>query len=81
MTPRPPVHWIGSVDVGSHPPGYTVAGTGDFNGDGTNDVLWFNASNGHTEVWKTANGQWAGSVDIGHHPLGYAVAGVGDFNN
>ena len=77
----PPVHWIGSVDVGSHPPGYTVAGTGDFNGDGTNDVLWFNAGNGDTEVWKTANGQWAGSVDIGHHPLGYAVAGVGDFNN
>lgn len=73
-------HWIGSVDVGSHPVGPVVVGTADFNGDGTNDVLWFNASNGDAEVWKTSAGKWAGSVDLGNHPLGYSAAGTGDFN-
>ena len=31
-----------SVSPGNHPLGYQVVGIGDFNGDGTSDVLWFN---------------------------------------
>ena len=53
---------------------------GDFNGDGTSDVFWYNATNGHVDIWKIANGQWAGSVSVGLHPTGYQPVASGDFN-
>ena len=56
------------------------AGIGDFDHNGSSDVLWFNQSTGNTEIWKLVNGQWAEIVDLGNHPAGYTVAGVGDFN-
>ena len=62
--------WAGSVDPGGHPVGYHIAGTGDFNRDGTNDLLWFNPTTMHVDVWTLANGKWAGSTDIGRHPAG-----------
>jgi len=30
---------------------YTIVGVGDFEGDGKNDVLWRNTSDGDTEIW------------------------------
>ena len=30
--------WAASVDIGHH--GGTIAGIGDFNGNGTSDILW-----------------------------------------
>ncbi len=72
--------WMASVSPGSHPAGYTVAGTGDWTGNGTDGILWYNASNGDTDEWQLANGQWSGSVDLGSHPgSGWTIAGVGDF--
>ena len=72
--------WAASVSPGSHPAGYTVAGTGDWTGDGTAGILWYNSSTGDTDEWQLANGQWAGSVDLGPHPgSGWTIAGVGDF--
>lgn len=50
-------------------------------GDGTSDVLWYNAATGDAEVWKIADGQWAGSVDVGSHPAGSVAIGVGDFDH
>jgi hypothetical protein len=47
--------WAGSVDIGTHPAGWTPAGVGDFNHDGTSDILWREASTGHTEIWLLAN--------------------------
>jgi hypothetical protein len=73
--------WAGSVDIGAHPAGYAPAGIGDFNNDGTSDVLWFNATSGDTEVWLIANGHWSGSVHLGVHPAGWTPAGIGDFNH
>ena len=78
---RSRAEWAGSQDIGSHPSGWQPAASGDFNGDGTSDVLWYNPSNGNVDIWKIANGQWAGSVDVGLHPLGWQPAGSGDFNN
>jgi VCBS repeat-containing protein len=75
------VHWMQSVDIGAHPAGWLPSGFGDYNNDGTSDVLWYNAGNGDAEVWKIGNGQWAGSVDIGLHPAGYTPSGPGDFNH
>jgi hypothetical protein len=77
----PSVHWVKSVDIGAHPAGWLPSGFGDFNADGTSDVLWYNAATTDTEDWKLQNGQWSASIDIGTHPVGYQIAGVGDFNH
>src|SRR5206468_677655 len=53
--PTAHTHWMASVDLGSHPPGWTPAGIGDFNHDGTSDVLWSNPTTGGTDLWKIAN--------------------------
>ena len=73
-------HWAGSSNVGSHPPGYQPVGFGDYNNDGTDDMLWFNPTTRDVDLWKISNGQWAGSVNIGTHPAGYQPTLSGDFN-
>lgn len=74
------VHWTKSVDPGAHPPGWLPAGNGDFNGDGTTDLAWFNATTGDIDIWKLQNGAWAGSSDVGSHPPGYQPVGFADYN-
>ncbi|MGA2943230.1 MAG: hypothetical protein ABSE50_14450 [Xanthobacteraceae bacterium] len=72
--------WTASVSPGSHPAGYEVAGVGDFTGNGTDDVLWYDPTTGDVDEWQLSNGKWAASVDLGSHPgSGWTVAGVGDF--
>jgi len=73
-------NWAASVDPGPHPGGYQVSGIGDFNHDGTSDLLWFNPSTNAVDLWMLSNGHWAASSDVGQHPAGYTVAGMGDFN-
>ena len=75
------VHWTRSADVGPHPPGWLPSGIGDFNGDGTSDLAWYNPGTNGIDIWKLANGQWAGSADTGTHPAGYQPVGFGDFNH
>jgi len=75
------VHWTRSVDVGPHPSGWRPIGSGDFNGDATSDLVWYNPTTNDIDIWKLANGQWAGSSDVGSHPAGYQPAGFGDFNH
>jgi hypothetical protein len=75
-----PFQWAGSPDLGSHGVGWQVGGVGDFNHDGTSDVLWRNTTTGQVDEWQLANGQWAHSVDLGTHDPAYQVAGIGDFD-
>lgn len=79
-TVGPRAHWVASVDIGLHPAGWLPAGGGDFNHDGTSDLLWYNSSTTDLELWKISNGKWAGSVDVGTHPAGWQPARTGDFN-
>ena len=79
--PLPTVHWMRSVDVGPHPAGWLPAAIGDFDGDATSDLAWYNAATTDVDVWKIQNGGWAGSSDIGTHPPGYVISGTGDFNH
>jgi len=72
-------NWAASVSPGNHPAGYTVAGSGDWTGSGTDGILWYNPSNGDVDEWQLAKGQWAASVDLGSHPGNYQIAGIGDF--
>jgi len=79
-----PTHWIGSTLLPTHPAGWNtipVVSLNDFTGDGTADILHFNASNGNVDIWAIANGNYAASVSPGSHPLGWSPAVSGDFDN
>jgi hypothetical protein len=65
------------------PAGWTIAGSGDFDADGTADVLWQDASAGGTQTWiSEMNGPTAlpGSTSGPSGPAGWTVAGIGDFD-
>ena len=55
--------------------------TGDFNRDGSSDVVWYNPTTNDIDVWLIKNAQWTGSVDLGTHPAGATAVGVGDFDH
>ena len=75
----------GSIILGQ---GWTLAGTGDFNGDGFADILWFNTNTGQVTIWllkctgqngicPVIGGGSPGSVTVGQ---GWMIPGIGDFN-
>jgi hypothetical protein len=71
------------TNLGPVPVSWTIAGTGDFNGDGRSDIAWRN-SNGDTSIWlMTANArqvQVLSTADLGFVPTSWNVAVTGDFN-
>jgi VCBS repeat protein len=78
-----PVTSAGSaVSVGAS---WNVAGIGDFNGDGSSDVVWRGAS-GELAEWQMNGSTIASSVDLTFNgavvrpDASWSVAGVGDFN-
>jgi YVTN family beta-propeller protein len=77
------VQVVAMVDLGVVPTSWTIAGTGDFNGDGYTDILWYN-SNGDTGVWlmtgTATQVQMSSWSDFGMVPTGWTIAGTGDFN-
>ena len=46
----------GPTSQGSDWPDWIIADFGDFNGDGTTDVFWFNTYNGQTLAWQFRKG-------------------------
>ena len=60
--------------------GWTVFGTGDFNGDGRDDVLWRNANGDVTSWLGQINGNFVGSAAFNNPGGGWSVVGTGDFN-
>jgi VCBS repeat-containing protein len=70
----------GKLDIGFHETNWKIAGLGDFNGDGTSDVLWFNPQTNNTDEWVLSKGHWVDSIALGSHPAGYDLIGTGDFN-
>jgi hypothetical protein len=60
---------------------WSLADTGDFDGDGTDDILWYKASNGGTAVWRMSAGAVAAASFPGAlNPAVWSQAGVGDYN-
>jgi hypothetical protein len=59
-----------------------VAGIGDFNGDGRDDILWLNSDGRVTDWLSTANGGYAPNSANFYTSLGtnWHVAAIGDFN-
>ena len=67
------------TDIGDE---WTVAGTGDFNGDGRDDILFRNDNGAITNFLGTANGGIQNNGDNIYTVVDNAwhIAGVGDFN-
>ena len=59
-----------------------VAGTGDFNGDGRDDILWRSDSGAMSNWLGTANGGFTdnGAASFAKVPSDWHIAGTGDFN-
>ena len=69
------------VSVVSPTSGWSIVGVGDFNGDGSADILWENDMSGQVYIWlmngTTITSQ--GGVESGLSP-NWAVLGIGDFD-
>ena len=62
---------------------WKIVGTGDFNGDGRDDILWRNINSGDLSNWLgQASGGYVGNDAAAYTPVPttYRVVGVGDFN-
>ncbi|MES2904280.1 MAG: FG-GAP-like repeat-containing protein [Pseudomonadota bacterium] len=64
------------------PTTWLIAGTGDFNGDGRDDVLWRNVDGQMSSWLATASGGFVnnGAVSGVFVPLDWSVVAVGDYN-
>ena len=84
--------WLGNANGGftpndanaatSVPTNWSVVGTGDFNGDGRDDILWRNTAGQLSDWLGNANGGFTpnDANAFRNVPTNWHVAGVGDFN-
>jgi hypothetical protein len=60
--------------------GWKLAASGDFNHDGTDDLIWRNLSSGQNVLWTMEDGRPAGSGgDLGTF-TGWEIGALGDFD-
>jgi hypothetical protein len=67
-----------NVEVGSVGVGWSLAGVGDFNGDGETDLLWQNGAS--FSEWQSSGAGFTQNVDVWSVGSGWNLAGVGDFS-
>ncbi len=80
MSPLVSVHKMSLLPTG-HELTWSVAGTGDFNGDGKSDILWTDSS-GDIAIWEM-NGTTIlnpSATGVGSLSTVWSVAETGDFN-
>jgi hypothetical protein len=63
---------LSAADLGLVPQSWTIAVTGDFNGDGKSDLLWRNTS-GDTAVWFMNGTAVASTTSLGNVPIAWTV--------
>jgi len=59
-----------------------IVGTGDFNNDGKEDILWRNKTDGANFVWTMNGTTYAGTAQLpAETDLSWDICGTGDFNS
>jgi hypothetical protein len=69
--------WNGTLSSNWH-----VVGTGDFNGDGRDDIMWRSSSGEYSNWLSAANGGFTnnGANSYGVGPTSWHIVGIGDYN-
>jgi hypothetical protein len=70
---------VQTVDFGSVPATWKIAGVGDFDGNGSTDILWRDTS-GNVGIWLMNGTQILSSKVLGNVPTSWNVAETGDYN-
>ena len=68
-----------AVDFGPVSLNWTVAGIGDFDGNGSADILWRDKL-GNVAIWLMNGTQVMSSTTIGNVPAAWQIAQTGDYN-
>jgi hypothetical protein len=64
--PKPRCHVVGNVS------GWSVIGTGDYNGDGMSDLLWRDNA-GNTSIWFMNGAMVASTAQVGNIPTTWTI--------
>ncbi len=68
-----------TADFGAMPLTMTIAGIGDFDGNGSEDILWRDTS-GNVSIWLMNGTSILSTTVLGNVPLTWTVAETGDYN-
>jgi feruloyl esterase len=70
---------VQTVDFGPVPSTWKIAGIGDFDGNGSTDILWRDAS-GNVGIWLLSGTSIQSTAVLGNVPLTWSIAQTGDYN-
>ena len=68
-----------SVNFGAVPLAWSISGIGDFDGNGSEDILWRDTS-GNVGLWLMSGTSILSTATVGSMPLTSTIAATGDYN-